>query len=131
MPVIDCRWCGATHGDLLLCDGARNLLNALYARGMELNMPTIEFDEPVQGSAGMLGEGTVLVAQLVVKAATVPVAGTHHPALILTGLDAEHRALPSWVYPADAEGIRAAVKLVSDTGDMAIRAARKAQQNTT
>lgn len=127
MPVIDCHWCAEQHGDLLLCAPAKRILDALYARGMELNMPTIEFPEPVHG-AGMFGDGTVLVSQLVVKAAVVPVAGVHQPTLIFTGLDAGRRPLPSWVVPADEEGIGAVVKLVSDTGDMAVRGARKARR---
>jgi hypothetical protein len=101
------------------------MLDALTARGMEFSAPTIEFEDPVEGSASMLGEGTVLMRQLVVKAAVIPVAGTPRPALIFTGLDMEGRTLPSWIIPGDVEDIRKVRRLVRDVSEMAIRAARK------
>lgn len=72
--VITCRYCDERHGDLLLCAPAKRVLDALYAQGQRFDMPTVEFPEPVN-HADAFGEGTVLVAQVVVKAATVPVAG--------------------------------------------------------
>lgn len=124
MSLTDCPWCDSQHGDLLLCAPAKRILDELYAQGTRYKMPTVEFSEPIHG-AGMFGEGTVLLAQLVVKAATVPVAGVPRPMLIFTGLDADRRPLPSWVYPGTPEDIQEAVKLVADTAGMAIRAARK------
>lgn len=127
MALMQCPWCEAEHGDLLLCPPAKRILDELYAQGTRYNMPTIEFSEPING-AGMFGSGTVLVAQLVLKAATIPVAGVPRPTLIFTGRDASDKPLPSWIYPGGPADIRAAVKLVSDTADMAIQAARKQER---
>lgn len=124
MGLINCYWCEGQHGDLLLCAPAKHILDELYKQGTRHKMPTVEFSEPVHGAA-MFGEGSVLLAQLVVKAAIVPVAGVERPTLIFTGLDAEEKPLPSWIYPGSPEDIREAVKLVSDTADMAIRAAKR------
>lgn len=125
MSLIHCPWCEQDHGDLLLCKPAKQILDAIYAQGSQFKMPTIEFDAPVPGAAAMFGEGTVLLSQLVVKAAIVPVAGVPRPTLIFTGLDGEHGTLPSWIYPGSPADIREAVQLVADTADMAIRAAER------
>lgn len=45
--------------------------------------------------------------------------------LIFTGRDIDGRILPQWLYAGSADEVRRIVKLVADTGDMAIRAARK------
>jgi hypothetical protein len=111
-----------------MCSPARRVLDALIERGTRFDMPTVEFGEPVPGLTEMLGEDTVLVRQLVVKAAMLPVAGTPRPALVFTGQDAEGRTLPSWIYPGDLQDIRRARQLVCDVADMAIRAARKQQR---
>jgi hypothetical protein len=123
--MIDCRFCDSTHGDLLMCKPARRMLDALLARGMRFDMPTVEFGDPVDGAAGLLGEGTVLVTAFTSAAALIEVAGTPRATLIFSGTDGEGRPLPQWVYPADVAGIQKLVQLVADTGDMAIRAARK------
>jgi hypothetical protein len=122
--MIDCPYCVSRHGDMLLCPPAKRVLDALVARGQRFDMPTVEFPEPV-GAGAMLGAGTVLVGQFTSTAALVDVAGVPRPALIFSGTDVEGRPLPQWVNPADAAGIQKLVKLVADTGDMAIRAARK------
>jgi hypothetical protein len=127
-PPVACRFCDKEHAPDFMCPPARRVLDALVERGTRFDMPTVEFGEPVPGSAEMLGEGTVLVRHLVVKAALVPVAGTPRPALVFTGQDAEGRTLPSWIYPGDVQGIRRARQLVCDVADMAIRAARKQQR---
>ena len=124
MSLIDCHWCDGQHGDLLLCAPAKRILDELYKQGTRHKMPTVEFSEPIHGAA-MFGEGTVLLAQFVVKAATVPVAGVPRPTLIFTGRDAQESPLPSWIYPGTPNDIREAVKLVADTADMAIRAAKR------
>lgn len=118
-----CRWCARKHGENHLCQPAKDILNAMYARGMEGNMPSIEFPEPIPGAAGMLGEGTVLVEQLVVYAAMVPVVGVTRPALIFTGCDASGAELPKWVHPGDDDAMNRTVTLVSDMAAMAIRRA--------
>ena len=126
-----CRWCARKHGDRHLCDPAKRILDAMYAKGMEGNMPSIEFPEPVMGAAAMFGQGTVLVGQLVVYGATVPVAGVARPALIFSGTDGEGRELPKWIYPGDDDAMEAAAGLVSDMADMAVRGAAKRRQDPT
>jgi len=128
--MISCRYCEQHHGDLLLCAPAKRVLDALHAQGQRFNMPTIEFPEPVS-HADMFGEDTVLVAQLVVKAAMVPVAGVTRPVLIFTGRDMDGRSLPQWLYPGAPDDIRRAVKLVADTAEMAIRRASEQARSAT
>lgn len=131
MITVDCRWCAARHTARFLCDPARKILNALYARGMEGNMPSIEFPAPIP--AEQLGyklggdPGDRLLRQLVINAITLDVAGIPRPGLILTGQDNAGDPLPRWVYAADDAGIRAAAKLVDDMGRLAIRTAAKAR----
>ena len=122
--MITCRYCDEQHGDLLLCAPAKRVLDALYAQGQRFDMPTVEFPEPIT-HADAFGAETVLVAQVVVKAATVPVAGIPRPVLIFTGRDIGSRILPQWIYAGSADEVRRVVKLVADTAEMAIRAARK------
>jgi hypothetical protein len=123
-PSGACRFCDEEHPANFMCPPARRVLDALIERGTRFDMPTIEFDEPVEGVAGMLGDGTVLIRQLVVKAGLLPVAGTPRPTLIFTGQDADGRVLPQWVYPGDIREIKRARRLVCEVADMAIRAAR-------
>lgn len=123
-PVGACRFCDKEHPADFMCAPARKVLDALLERGTRFDMPTVEFDEPVEGVAAMLGDDTVLVRQFVAKAALLPVAGTPRPTLIFTGQDAEGRVLPQWVYPGSVQEIRQARRLVCDVADMAIRAAR-------
>ena len=122
--AAECRYCEQEHDPALLCDPARRVLDALYARGQRFDMPTVEFSEPVL-HADAFGEETVLVAQLVVKAATVPVAGVPRPVLIFTGRDLDGRVLPQWLYAASPPDIRRIVRLVGDMGALAVSTARK------
>lgn len=129
MDVAECRYCEQRHGPDFLCDPARRVLDALYAQGQRFDAPTVEFPEPVN-HAGAFGDGTVLVAQVVVKAGLVPVAGVTRPVLIFTGRDSDGKVLPQWLYCASPTEIRKVVKLVSDMGEMAIRRARQAGVRT-
>jgi hypothetical protein len=122
--ATECRYCDQVHEPRFLCDPAKRFLDAVAAQGQRFDMPTMELDEPILG-ADLFGAGTVLMQQVVVLAATVPVAGTPRPVLIFTGTDSEGRPLPRWLYPGAASEIRRAVKLVSDMGELAIRTARK------
>lgn len=122
MSLIRCRYCENEHGDLLLCDPAKRVLDALAERGQRFDMPTVEFPEPITGP-GAFGDGTVIVAQVVAKAGVTEVAGVNRPVLILTGRDIAGNVLPEWVHPGDAEGLRKVSKLVSDMTEMAIRRA--------
>ena len=122
--VTECRYCEQQHGPAVLCEPARRVLDALYAQGMRFDMPTVEFPEPING-ADAFGPDTVLVAQVVVKAGIIPVAGVTRPVLVFTGRDSDGKVLPQWLYVASAGEIRKVVKLVADMGEMAIRRARQ------
>ena len=124
MTPKDCRYCETEHDEALLCAPARMVLDALYAQGQRFDMPTIEFPEPVN-HADAFGEDTVLVAQVVVMAATVPVAGVPRPVLIFTGQDIDGQVLPRWLYAASPPEMKKVIKLVSDMGTLAISTARK------
>ena len=120
----ECPYCDRAHEPRWLCDPARRVLDALAERGQRFDMPTIELTEPVN-HADAFGQDTVLVAGLVVKAATVEVAGTPCPVLIFTGEDIDGGVLPNWLYAASPPDMKRIVKLVSDMGTLAISTARK------
>jgi hypothetical protein len=122
--ATECRYCDQVHEPRWLCDPAKRFLDAVAAQGQRFDMPTMELDEPILG-ADLFGAGTVLMQQVVVLAATVPIAGTPRPVLIFTGTDSEGKTLPHWLYAGAASEIRRTVKLVSDMGELAIRTARK------
>ena len=122
--ITECRYCDQRHDATFLCAPARRVLDALYAQGQRFDLPTVEFPEPING-ADAFGEGTVLVAQVVVKAGLIPVAGVTRPVLVFTGRDSDGKVLPQWLYCASAGEIRKVVKLVADMGEMAIRRARQ------
>lgn len=122
-PAV-CRYCEQHHDARFLCDPAKTVLDALYAQGQRFDMPTIEFPEPVN-HADAFGDGTVLVAQVVVKAGIIPVAGVPRPVLIFTGRDMDGGVLPSWLFPGSPAEIKKVVQLVADMGTMAIRRARQ------
>lgn len=117
----ECRYCTETHRDLLLCEPARKVLDALVEQGTQFDMPAIEFPEPVKGT---LGPDTVLCVQIVAKAATVPFAGVLRPVLVLSGRDEHHRPLPNWVTGGDAGGMRRFAALVTEMTELAIRTAK-------
>lgn len=123
MSIIHCRYCDAEHGDLLLCQPAKRVLDALYAQGQRFDMPTVEFPAPITGPDAF-GGGTVIVAQVVAKAGVTEVAGINRPVLILTGRDIAGNVLPEWIHPGDAEGLRKVSRLVHDMTEMAIRRAK-------
>jgi len=120
----ECRYCEQQHEPTLLCDPAKRVLDALYAQGQRFDMPAVEFPEPVS-HADAFGDGTVLVAQVIVKAAITDVAGVARPVLIFTGRDSDGKPLPNWLYCGAASEVRKIVKLVADMGEMAIRRARE------
>lgn len=124
MTLTRCRYCENEHGDLLLCAPAKRVLDALYAKGQRFDMPTVEFPEPITGPDA-LGDGTVLCAQMVVKAGIIPVAGYPRPALIFTGQDIAGNVLPQWVLPGEGPDLRRTARLVQDMTEMAIRRARE------
>jgi hypothetical protein len=122
-----CVYCDEAHEPRYLCDPARRVLDALKARGMSFNMPTIEFPEaiPLQQMNMGLDRHDVLVGQLVVLAGTVPVADTVRPTVVFTGRSVYGDTLPRWVYPATPADLSRMVKLVQDMTTLAIRTAAK------
>jgi len=120
----ECRYCGQFHDAQYLCVPAKRVLDALAERGQRFDMPTIELPEPIL-HADAFGENSVLVAQVVVKAAIADVAGMPSPVLILTGRDIDGAVLPNWLYCASPPDIKRVVKLVADMGTLAISRARK------
>ena len=125
-PITECRYCDKRHGRQFLCDPAKRVLDALYAQGQRFDMPTVEFPEPIS-HADAFGHDTVLVAQVIVKAAVTPVAGVTRPVLIFTGRDSDGNLLPQWIYCGAPAEVRKIVKLFADMGEMAIRRAREAR----
>lgn len=124
-----CRYCEQTHKPRFLCDPAKKILDALMARGMSFNMPTIEFPEALPArevGMGLTAQDSI-VGQLVVQAATVPVADVVRPALLFTGRDVYGKTLPRWCYPADNTGMNDAANLVSRMAEMAVRRAAEAR----
>lgn len=121
--LIDCTWCRGTHGRRFLCDPAAAVLADSVARGSALTMPSIELDEPPEMTPDPRAD--LLVAQLVVKAGLIPTpGGVVHPALVFTGMDAQLRTLPQWIYVAGDDGLlRKAAPLVREMTELAIRRA--------
>lgn len=125
--MIHCRYCENDHGDLLLCPPAKRVLDALYAQGQRFDLPTIEFPDPITGP-GALGDNTVLVQNVVVKAAVMDVSGVARPVLIFTGHDIGGNVLPHWVHPASDDDLLRVSKLVADMTEMAIRRAKQQRE---
>lgn len=123
---VDCPWCRESHGRRFLCDAAAAILGDSMQRGRSGTLPAIEMDQPLPMTPDP--DADVIVAQLVVKAGMVPgPGGVIHPVLVFTGLDADRRVLPQWVYLAGNEELRAAAPLVQEMAELAIR--RADQQN--
>jgi len=124
-----CRLCERTHGQRWVCDAMQRIVTALYARGTELTMPDVTFSEPIMGHELGLGldpaAGDRLAAQITVTAATIQVAGSWKPTLILSGLDSYSRAMPKWVYAGDPVDIDSVTQLMHRMAGLSIRSARK------
>lgn len=122
---IYCIWCRDRHGRRFLCDPSAALLADSAARGGALTMPTIELDEPPEMTPDPRAD--LFVGQLVVKAGIIPLAGgVVHPALIFTGMDAQLRTLPQWIYvPGDDGLLRRSAPLVHQMTELAIRKANE------
>lgn len=122
-----CPYCEQHHAQRYLCDPVKTVMDAMMARGRSYDLPTIQMSEPITDpNIGLPGDR--MLAQLVVKAATIPVAGVFRPALVFTGVDGPtRRPLPNWVYPGRAPDIQRAIRLVTDMGELAMRTARQQQ----
>lgn len=119
---IYCPWCRSSHGRRFLCDPAAAVLAASAERGNSGTLPTIQMDAPLPMTPDPRAD--TLIGQLVVKAGLIPApGGVVHPALVFTGMDAERRTLPQWIYPADDLNLRRAAPLVHDMTELAIRRA--------
>ena len=119
MSSTECPWCERAHDDRYLCDTARLVLDGVRARADELRLPTTELSKPVWGTA----DGLVLLRQIIVRAAVIPIGGIDRPALIFTGQDQGGRQLDRWAYVGTKKQVHETVKLVSDMGQLAIRRA--------
>jgi len=127
MVKAGCKFCLRVHSRSAMCDPARRVLDALVEQGMQFNMPTVEFPEPVRDGMKLGGPGDTLMRQLVVAAALIDINGVYVPALVFTGRTDDGSPLPRWVMPGDDDAIDSAVKLVADVANMAKRAAAKAR----
>jgi hypothetical protein len=130
-----CRWCTRGHPARFICPPAKRILDALYARGMDGNMPTIEFPAPIPaeqlGAQFGLGGDSRFLRSTVVQAGTVDAAGVMRPLLILTGIDTDDQPVPKYVYAGTDEEVTRFAKLVADMTDLAIRTAAKANEGRT
>jgi hypothetical protein len=124
-PPPRCRYCEQRHDPDLMCAPARRILDAMVERGMSFNMPTIEFPEPLPANDLGLGirPGDALLAQLVVEAATVPLAGVLRPMVILTGRSVYGGEVPRWFYAGDVDDMARLRGLITDMTELAVRAA--------
>ena len=128
--VITCRACGKRHGKRYMCDPLYEVLNVMMDAAEAKDMPVTEFlkgDLPPD-RAGMLGEGTVMCRQIVVKAGVVPfsIGGQPvitQPCLVWTGEDADGKQLPMWTFPGSSVELRAIRDLTDRMTEMAIRRA--------
>lgn len=116
-----CVWCRGRHGRRFLCDSAMAVLDRALERGREGTMPTLVLDEPIPLVPDPAAD--TLVGQLVVQAGVIPGPGVYHPAVVLTGRDAEGHQLPKWIYVADDDNLRRAAPLVHEMTELAIRRA--------
>lgn len=121
--LIDCRWCRGTHARRYLCDSAATALEMSAQRGLSGTMPAIVLDEPLPPMSPN-PDADKLVGQLVFKAGVLPdPAGILHPVLVMTGMDAQRRTLPSWMYCADDASLRLGPPLMNDMVELAIERA--------
>jgi hypothetical protein len=122
-----CRYCEQDHDERWLCDQARRLLAALYARGADLTMPDVVLPEPIPLHETNFGldpaKGDALAVQIAVEAASLSLGGVYKPALIFTGLDSYHRPLPRWLLAGDPADIDAIAALITRMATCAIRTA--------
>lgn len=126
-----CRYCETRHDPRWLCDPARQILAAMHEKADSYNMPSVDFDDPIAGTAGDtlgLGQpGDALIAQLVVKSLVAEVAGVWRPALVFTGQTPDGTVLPQWLLAGDDTDLRRATNLVVERGEAAIAAAARAR----
>jgi hypothetical protein len=109
-----------------MCDPAKQILDGLYARGMEFNGPTLEFPEPLPPDRLGALAGYTLVRQFVVKAAAVQDAtGIARAGVLFTGQDVYGGLLPPWLYLGDEDDMARLNTLVTDMTALALRQAAR------
>jgi hypothetical protein len=118
-----CPYCTERHGPRHMCDAISMMLEAMAKRASDLGVTPQEL--PRDDIEAGMGEGTVLIRQLLIEAAVTEVLGVKRPVLIFSGQDSAGSELPRWLYPAENEtAVRRAVLMFSDVAEMAIEAAR-------
>ena len=130
-PTITCRACGKRHGRRWMCDPVQKLVRAMMDAAEASDMPVTEFAEKQKirpDAASLLGEGTRLLRQLVIKAGVVPwenegQAIIIHPCLVITGTDAEGSEIPHYVFPGTSFELRKVRDVMDRMTEMAIRRA--------
>jgi hypothetical protein len=122
-----CRYCTDRHSTRFLCNPAKKVLDAMVAKGMSFNMPTLEFPEPIAMPRPDLPDVDVLAAQIVVMGAVVEVAGVARPALVFTGQGVHEGPLPRWMYAGEDDDLTRLSTLVSDMTALAIKTAARAR----
>lgn len=126
MADHDCEYCGGRHDDRYLCDVGKRVLDQLVARHMVMTAPLLEFPERPVYTDQLPGDD-VVVREIVVMAATIPIEGTDHlvPGLAFTGRDLAGKPLPRWLYAATAHEMLRFVRLVERMGQLAISTAAR------
>lgn len=119
--MVDCDWCRTKHHKRFLCDPVVAMLDAMRARGDEATMPTLEFDDTLPATVDPNSDQ--LLSQIVIQAAVIGLPGVNHPGIIITGMDADRRPLPKWMYAGTDQQLRSIVKLMREMADLAIRQA--------
>jgi hypothetical protein len=127
-----CPWCEKHHVETYCCPPVRQYLAAMRARGDSLTMPSLAFPEaPIAPLPGLGQPGDALMAQVVVQAAVVPVAGVARAGLLFTGRDASGKPLPRWLFVDTDEHIADTAQLVNDMAKLAIDNARSQRSSDT
>lgn len=123
-PAVRCEICQDSHPARYLCDAKNAHFEAMRAAADANNVPTLQFDTPIEGMIGDEGTDTVLMRQFLPMGAIVPgPTGVNYPVLIITGRDKRDQPLPRWLYVADGSDLRRTVKLVDEMANLAIREA--------
>lgn len=123
MQFIDCTHCRKRHTDRFLCDPAKLLLDTMLKRGESLDTPTLTFSEHLPDLT-IGAPGDVLVAQLVIKGASVELnGGIRHPAIIMTGRGIDGAVLPQWIHTNTDAQLRKSARLLHEMTELAIRKA--------
>ncbi len=119
---VMCSLCSQQHTRRFLCDPAAAILAAAIARKEAHDMPTVDFDEPLDiTNTGLgLGKNDQVMTQIVVNAAVIESGGVPFPALIITGKDLAGRALPRWVYTSTGADVLAVGELFRSRAKLAV-----------